>query len=131
MAEPQWSATALCARWSMMIGGDGGTASLLRDTAFAPTRRYMAVVDRQFPKPAADDRLAFVARLAADQVLGKRRRRSAQRAGHRQTLLRSAVKRLLQAETSHSVAAGQTGLRPPDSSHLKVAADHLETGLFG
>ncbi|WBB82128.1 hypothetical protein O7606_12610 [Micromonospora sp. WMMD882] len=106
LAEPRWSVTTLCGReWSMMIGGDGGTVSLFRETAFAPTcRRCMAVVDRQFPKPAADDRLALVARLAADKVLESGHVEVHHVPADQQTLLRNGVKKLLRAATSHSVA---------------------------
>lgn len=106
LAEPRWSATTLCGReWSMMIGGDGGTVSLFRETAFAPTcRRCMMVVDRQFPKPTADDRLALVARLAADKVLESGHVEVHNVPADQLTLLRNGVKKLLRAATSHSVA---------------------------
>ncbi|MEV8509734.1 hypothetical protein AB0368_33590 [Actinoplanes sp. NPDC051475] len=105
LAEPRWSATTLCGReWSMMIGGDGGSVSLFRETAFAPTcRRCLAVVDRQFPKPAADDRLALVARLAADKVLEGGHVEVHNVPADQVALLRGAVKKLLRAATSHSV----------------------------
>jgi hypothetical protein len=106
LAEPRWSPATLCGReWSMMIGGDGGSVSPFEETAFAPTcRQCMAVVDRQFPKPAADDRLALVARLAADQVLERGHVEVHNVPAEQRELLRAAVRKLLRAATSQGVS---------------------------
>jgi hypothetical protein len=71
LAQPRWPPTTLCGReWSMMVGSDGGSVSEYRDTAYAPTcRRCLTTIDRNLPKPATDQRLHLVARLAADKVL--------------------------------------------------------------
>ena len=105
LAEPRWAATTLCGReWSSMIGGDGGSVSRFDDTAFAPTcRRCMTVVDRQFPQSAADDRLPLVAQLAAAKVLEGGYCEVHNVPAPQQPLLRAAVKKLLRAETRHSV----------------------------
>lgn len=105
LAEARWSPTTLCGRaWSMMIGGDGGSVSLFGGTAFAPTcRSCLTAIDRQFPKPAADDRLALVARLAADKVLEGGYVEVHHVPAEQQPLLRAAVKKLLRAATKRSV----------------------------
>jgi hypothetical protein len=73
LLKPQWSETTLCGRqWAVMVGGDGGAVGRYGQTAFAPScRRCLALIDRHFPQPEPDDRLALVAQLAADIVLNR------------------------------------------------------------
>jgi hypothetical protein len=69
-----WSHTTVCGReWAIMVGVDGGAIGRYGEVAYAPTcRRCLALVDRHFPKPTPDSRLALVGRLAADVVVDQR-----------------------------------------------------------
>ena len=106
LSDPRWSPTTLCGRqWASMVGGDGGDVSGYDEVAFAPTcRRCLTLIDRHFPKPAPDSRLAFVAQLAADVVIDQRGYAEIHGVpGDQQDELRKTVRTLIQKRTNHSV----------------------------
>jgi len=106
LAEPRWSRTTLCGRdWAIMVGGDGGAIGRYGEVAYAPTcRRCLALIDRHFPEPERDSRLALVAQLAADVVVGQRGFAEIHDVpGDQQDELRKTVRALIRQRTSHSV----------------------------
>lgn len=106
LTEPRWSQTTLCGRdWAIMVGGDGGDVSGYGEVAFAPTcRRCLTLLDRYFPKPAADPRLPLVAQLAADIVVDQRGFAEIHGVpGDQQEELRKAVRALVRQRTGHPV----------------------------
>ena len=106
LLKPQWSETTLCGRqWAVMVGGDGGAVGRYGQTAFAPTcRRCLTLIDRHFPQPKPDDRLALVAQLAADIVLDRHGYAEIQGVpGDQQDQLRKAVRIRIRQRTGFTV----------------------------
>jgi hypothetical protein len=58
---PVWASRTLCGiRWNLMAGADPTNSEPVRERA--PTcRRCLAIIDRWFPPPVADDRIALLA----------------------------------------------------------------------
>lgn len=106
LCEPQWREATLCGReWAVMAGGDGGPVGRFGEVAFAPTcRRCLASIDRHFPKPPADPRLAIVAKIAADTVVEQRGFAEIHGVpGDQQNELRAKVRSLIRERTGYSV----------------------------
>lgn len=70
LVEPGWSLRTLCGiEWRGMAAGDGGPLRAWQESAFAPTcRRCLTSLDRRFPDPTPDDRIALLAALIAQAV---------------------------------------------------------------
>lgn len=71
LTEPRWAPATLCGReWAVMVAGEGGAWDDYDDqVALSPTcRRCLSVMDKLFPAPQPDERLALVARLVADSI---------------------------------------------------------------
>ena len=70
LTEPRWAPKTLCGRdWATMVGGEAGSVGRYGRVALAPDcRRCLSLVDRHFPTPAPDPRLALVVDLTADAV---------------------------------------------------------------
>lgn len=106
LTEPRWSPRTLCGReWAVMAGGDGGPVGRHGEVAYAPTcRRCLALIDRHFPPPTPDSRLALVARLAADTVVEQRGFAEIHGVpGDQEPELRRTVRALIRERTGHSV----------------------------
>ncbi|WP_232070870.1 hypothetical protein [Phytohabitans flavus] len=106
LTEPRWSPTTLCGRvWAIMVGGDGGAIGRSGEVAFAPTcRRCLTLIDRHFPKPTPDSRLALVAQIAADTVVEQRGFAEIHHVpGDQQDELRRTIRALIRQRTSHPV----------------------------
>jgi hypothetical protein len=106
LTEPRWSRTTLCGRgWAIMVGGDGGAIGRYGEAAFAPTcRRCLTLIDRHFPKPTPDSRLALVAQLAADAVINQRGFAEVHGVpGDQQDELRRTVRALVRKQAAHPV----------------------------
>jgi hypothetical protein len=87
-----------------MVGGDGGAVGRYGEVAFAPTcRRCLSLIDKLFPKPVPDDRLARVAQLAADVVDQHGFAEIHDVPGDQQDQLRKTVRRLLRKRTDYAV----------------------------
>jgi hypothetical protein len=88
-----------------MVGGDGGAIGRYGEVAFAPTcRRCLTLIDRHFPKPAPDDRLALVAQIAADLVIDRHGFAEIHGVpGDQQDQLRKAVRTLIRKRTNYAV----------------------------
>jgi hypothetical protein len=112
LVEPIWSDTTLCGRdWAIMVGGDGGDVSGFGEVAFAPTcRRCLALIDRHFPAPSADGRMALVASLAADVVLERRGFVEVHGVpGDQQDQLRKAIRAIVRTRTGQSMRTSVSG----------------------
>ncbi|SHN24958.1 hypothetical protein [Cryptosporangium aurantiacum] len=127
LTAPLWSRTTLCGReWAVMVGGDGGPVVRNGDVAFAPTcRRCLALIDRHFPAPKPDSRLALVAGLAADVVVDQRGFAEIHGVpGDQQAELRRTVRRLIRQRTNQSVrtfvAGGNVYVECPEIHAEKV-----------
>jgi hypothetical protein len=110
LLEPRWSETTICGRqWAVMVGGDGGAIGRYGEEAFAPTcRRCLTLIDRHFPNPVPDDRLALVAQLAADVVIDRHGFAEIHGVpGDQQNQLRKAVRDLIHKRTNFSVRTHQ------------------------
>jgi hypothetical protein len=106
LRERRWSDKTLCGRvWAVMVGGDGGAIDRYGDVAYAPTcRRCLTLIDRHFPKPEPDDRLALVAQLASDVVMDRRGYAEIHHVpGDQQDTLRKAVRAAIRKRVDHSV----------------------------
>lgn len=70
LLEACWSPRTLCGiGWQSMAAGEGGPLRASQESALAPTcRRCLASLDRRFPDPAPDDRIALLAVLIAQAV---------------------------------------------------------------
>lgn len=70
LTDDRWSRTTLCGRgWMAMAAGEPGLLHQWQSIAITPTcRRCLASVDRMFPKPAPDERIALLAALIVDGV---------------------------------------------------------------
>jgi hypothetical protein len=104
LLDPSWSQTTLCGRtWAVMIGGDGGSVSEYREIAFAPTcRRCLSLIDRFFPEPRVDGRLALVAQLAADLVGEHGCAEIRNVPGDQQAALRKAIRSVVRTQTGQA-----------------------------
>lgn len=106
LRERRWSDKTICGRvWAVMVGGDGGAVGRHGDVAYAPTcRRCLALIDRHFPKPEPDDRLALVAQLATDVVMDRRGYVEIHHVpGDQQDALRKAIRAAIRRRTDHPV----------------------------
>ncbi|MEV0610813.1 hypothetical protein AB0I61_31080 [Polymorphospora rubra] len=106
LRERRWSDRTICGRvWAVMVGGDGGALGRYGDVAHAPTcRRCLILIDRHFPQPAPDDRLALVAQLAADVVVDRRGFAEIHHVpGDQQDALRKAIRTAIRRRVDHSV----------------------------
>lgn len=70
LLEACWSPRTLCGiGWQSMAAGEGGPLRASQESALAPTcRRCLTSLDRRFPDPAPDDRIALLAVLIAQAV---------------------------------------------------------------
>lgn len=106
LTEPCWAQTTLCGRqWAVMVGGDGGAVGRHGEVAFAPTcRRCLTLIDRHFPKPSPEPRLALVAQVVADVVVDQRGFAEIHGVpGDQQEELRKTVRKLIRQRTGHQV----------------------------
>ena len=105
LIERRWSEKTLCGReWAVMVGGDGGAVGRYGEVAFAPTcRRCLSSIDKLFPKPVADDRLALVTQLAADVVDQHGFAEIHDVQGDQQDQLRKSVRASIRERTGHAV----------------------------
>ncbi|MGX7676602.1 hypothetical protein [Plantactinospora sp. DSM 117369] len=106
LRERRWSDKTLCGRvWAVMVGGDGGAVGRYGDVAYAPTcRRCLTLIDRHFPEPEPDDRLALVAQLASDVVVDRRGYVEIHHVpGDQQDALRRAVRAAIRKRADHPV----------------------------
>lgn len=70
LLEPCWSPRTLCGiEWQSMAAGEGGPLRVSQEPSLAPTcRRCLTSLDRRFPDPTPDDRIALLAVLIAQAV---------------------------------------------------------------
>lgn len=105
LLAPRWASTTLCGReWAVMIAGEGGPFDDWSDeVAFSPScRRCLTVMDKLFPAPKPDDRLALVAQLVADAVQEHGHAEIRGVPGDQQDALRKAVRTLVRQRTGES-----------------------------
>jgi hypothetical protein len=122
LLDPHWAEKTLCGRvWVSMASGEGG---LLHEfdvqEAFVPTcKRCLALMDRLFPAPRPDDRLALVTQIVTDRAgpdrltpAGRRGRRALPRVDDARL-----VRRRPSFRTSHAGRlAGTVGPHPASSA---------------
>lgn len=104
LLEPRWSEKTLCGRpWVSMASGEGGLLHEFdRNEVFAPTcKRCLALMDKLFPAPAADDRLALVVRVVADLVLEHGYAEIQAVPGDQQAALRTQVRSVVRQRSGH------------------------------
>ena len=105
LLAPRWASTTLCGReWAVMIAGEGGPFDDWSDeVAFAPScRRCLTLMDKLFPAPKPDERLALVAQLVADAVQEHGHAEIRGVPGDQQDVLRKAVRMLVHQRTGES-----------------------------
>lgn len=105
LTEPRWSPMTLCGReWAVMAVGEGGVWDDYDDqVALSPTcRRCLSVMDKLFPAPRPDERLALVAQLVADAVGEHGHAELRGVPGDQQDAVRTAVRTLVRQRTSQS-----------------------------
>jgi hypothetical protein len=144
LLAPCWASTTLCGReWAVMIAGEGGPFDDWSDeVAFAPScRRCLSVMDKLFPAPKPDERLALVAQLVADAVQEHGHAEIRDVPGDQQDAVRKAVRTLVRqrtGESCHSYAHENLVLfasEAIDAEHaqenMHAAAEAIDRALTG
>lgn len=104
LRDPQWAETTLCGRhWVSMASGEGGLLHQFdQEQVFAPTcKRCLALMDKLFPAPMPDDRLALVIQIVTDLVLEHGYAEIHSVPGDQQAALRAAVRKAVRSRTGH------------------------------
>ncbi|GAA3387759.1 hypothetical protein [Cryptosporangium minutisporangium] len=127
LTAPLWSRSTLCGcEWAVMAGSDGGPVGPHGDVAFAPTcRRCLALIDRYFPTPTPDSRLALVAELAAGVVEQRGFAEIHGVPGDQQAELRKVVRGMVRRRTRQSVRTFVAG----GNVYVECPAIHEEKGV--
>ncbi|OHV30306.1 hypothetical protein BBK14_16715 [Parafrankia soli] len=141
LLAPRWAETTLCGKvWAVMVGGEGGPLREDGEVAFAPTcRRCLALIDRFYPTPHADQRFSLVAQLAADVVCEQGFAEVRGVPGDQQTELRKRIRKLVRARTGYGTktfcrettiyAECRDIYDQHASAHARVAAEALSEFL--
>lgn len=106
LLEPRWSEKTLCGRqWVSMASGEGGLLHEFdRAEVYAPTcKRCLALMDKLFPAPTPDDRLALVAQVVADLVLEHGYAEIQAVPGDQHTALRAKVRSAVRERSGHGM----------------------------
>ena len=107
LAEPRWAKTTLCGRqWIAMANSDDGDAVDPGGEAFAPTcRRCLAIMDKLFPEPVIDDRLALIVQTITDTIAEHGYAEMRNVRGDQQATLRKQVRSALRQRTGYGLQA--------------------------
>ncbi|MFG1833853.1 hypothetical protein [Micromonospora chersina] len=141
LREPNWEHTTMCGRvWALMVGGDGGTVSRYRETAFAPTcRRCLTLMDRLFPAPAVDRRVSMVTQVVCDVVREHGYAEVRDVPGDQLAVLRKEIRSLIRQQMGHPAQTLVHGdlllvvcdpLRDAEAE-MRAAAEAVGAVLFG
>jgi hypothetical protein len=105
LAEPRWAETTLCGRqWIAMANSDDGDADDPGGEAFAPTCRHcLAIMDKLFPEPVLDDRLALIVQIITDTVAEYGYAEMRNVPGDQQAALRKQVRSALRQRTGYGL----------------------------
>ena len=104
LVDRRWSDKTLCGRqWVSMASGEGGLLHEFdREVVFAPTcKRCLALMDKLFPAPTPDDRLALVVRVVTDLVLEHGYAEIQSVPGDQQAALRAQVRTAVRERSGH------------------------------
>jgi hypothetical protein len=104
LLDPHWAKNTLCGRlWVSMASGEGGLLHQFDvHQAFAPTcKRCLALMDKLFPSPRPDDRLALVTQIVTDLVLKNGYAEIQSVPGDQQAALRAAVRKAVRSHAGH------------------------------
>lgn len=105
LLDPHWAQTTMCGRpWVSMASGDGGLLHEFdQEQVFAPTcKRCLALMDRLFPAPKPDDRLALVTQVVTDLIIEHGYAEIHAVPGDQQAALRTGVRKTVRSLTEHS-----------------------------
>lgn len=102
LSDRRWASRTLCGiRWNMMAGF-GSTGASTDDHRTPTCRRCLGILDRWFPEPVPDDRIGFLAVLAASAVHQYGTAEVVGVPGDQHTALRRAVRDELKQRHEHS-----------------------------
>lgn len=105
LLDQRWAETTMCGRpWVSMASGDGGLLHEFDvEQAFAPTcKRCLALMDKLFPAPEPDDRLALVTQIVTDLLIEHGYTEIQAVPGDQQAALRAAIRKAVRGRTGHS-----------------------------
>jgi hypothetical protein len=105
LAEPRWAEITLCGRqWIAMAGYEGRDADESSGEAVAPTcRRCLAIMDKLFPEPVLDDRLALIVQIITDTVAEHGYAEMHDVPGDQHAALRRQVRSAVRQRTGHGL----------------------------
>jgi hypothetical protein len=104
LLDPHWAETTMCGRpWVSMASGDGGLLHEFDvEPALAPTcKRCLALMDKLFPAPRPDDRLALVTQVVMDLLVEHGYAEIQSVPGDQQATLRAAIRKAVLSRTGH------------------------------